>query len=249
MNYISYSLWGCDKIYLAGIVVNVELAEKIYPGWKTIVYHDSSVPIETILRLQQLGAITIDVTGDIYGMFWRFYAADLPDCNYVVFRDSDSRLSIREKMAVNEWMISNNALHIMRDHPYHQDPVNNIPHFILGGMWGIKGNVIEMKKMIKHYSLGRTLAYGSDQIFLNDVYHKLKTSIIIHDDFFSNKPFPIKRTGYRFIGERIDENENPASEDWKVIRNYYRDKNKIISLLKTIKEKIRSATSFLLKIK
>jgi len=244
MNYISYSLWGNDKIYLTGMAVNIELAKRFYPSWQTIVYHDNSVPAEIIADLKLLGALTLEVTDGNYGMFWRFYAADLPDCNHVIFRDSDSRLSQREKMAVNEWIMSNNALHVMRDHPYHQDPIGGIPHFILGGMWGIKGKLFEMKDLINLYHRDRKLNYGSDQIFLNEVYYRLKTSVTIHDEFFSNKAFPIKRDGYRFIGERIDENEQPVGEDWKVIRAYYRNKNSMMAYLKMIKNKIKLIASF-----
>ena len=68
-------------------------------------------------------------------MFWRFFAHDETDCEYVVFRDADSRISKREKMAVDEWIQSGKSIHIMRDHPYHTVP-------ILGGMWGCRNGLM-----------------------------------------------------------------------------------------------------------
>ena len=45
-------------------------------------------------------------------------------------RDLDSRLSFREKMAVDEWVESGLRFHVMRDHPSHSMwPMS-------GGMWG-----------------------------------------------------------------------------------------------------------------
>jgi hypothetical protein len=239
-NYISYSLWGDKPIYNTGIIRNIEQAKNIYPGWQVIVYHDNTVPEPIINSMKKAGALTTDMTGGVYGMFWRFLAADLPDCNHVIFRDGDSRLSIREKLAVDEWTSSGNAIHIMRDHPYHQDPVDGIRHYILGGMWGIKGQLFDMKALIDDYCSEKKLDYGSDQIFLNQVYYRFKNSATIHDEFFSDLSFPVKRDGYRFIGERIDEHEKPADNDWKAIKKFYASKKPQNIVLNQIKKAIRS---------
>ena len=46
-------------------------------------------------------------------------------------RDLDARLGDRDQAAVQEWLQSNKAFHITRDHPEHGGP-------ILGGAWGCK---------------------------------------------------------------------------------------------------------------
>jgi len=46
----------------------------------------------------------------------------------VLSRDSDSLIIERELLAVTEWIESDNAFHLMRDHPFHC----NIP--MLGGI-------------------------------------------------------------------------------------------------------------------
>jgi hypothetical protein len=146
-------------------------------------------------------------------MFWRFFTADLPDCEYVVFRDCDSRLSIREKMAVDEWIESKKSIHVMRDHPAHRIPYGNDTLGILGGMWGIKGNVIPMKQSILRFSKDKKLGYGIDQTFLKNIYNIFNNDMCVHDEFFSNKPFPTKREGQRFIGERIGIDDKPSGAD------------------------------------
>jgi len=218
MKYISFSLWGDKPIYNVGAIKNGELCKQIYPEWKMVVYFDNTVPKTTIEKLKTLNVLTIDITDkNIYGMFWRFFAVDLPDSEYSIFRDCDSRITIREKMAVDEWIKSNKTLHVMRDHPAHGIPYGNDSLGILGGMWGIKSNKIPLTKMINEFTKNKNLTYGSDQTFLKKIYDIFEKDRCTHDDFFEKHPFPIKREYGRFIGERIDENDKPVGDDYKLI--------------------------------
>jgi len=117
MKYISYSLWGDKEIYLVGAKKNLLQTKEFYPDWQMVLYYDQTVPQNIIQDLTNNGALCIEITSGLYGMFWRFFAADLPDCEYAIFRDCDSRLSLREKLAVDEWIQSKKSVHIMRDHP------------------------------------------------------------------------------------------------------------------------------------
>jgi hypothetical protein len=183
-----------------------------------IVYHDNSVPTETLNILENLNVKLVNVDGHTHGMFWRFFASDLVDCEYAIFRDGDSRLSIREKMAVDEWIESGKTIHVMRDHPAHQIPYGNNGLGILGGMWGIKGNTIPMKDSIENFSKNKTMGYGIDQTFLKTIYNVFENDRCTHDDFFEKKPFPIKRENGRFIGERMNVNDEPLNNDYLAIR-------------------------------
>ena len=219
MKYISYSLWGNAPIYNVGIIENAKQVNDIYPGWKMIVYYDNTVPIETIEKLIELGVECIDATPlSLYGMFWRFFAADRFECEYAIFRDADSRLSIREKMAVDEWIESGKTIHVMRDHPNHGIPYGKDRLGILGGMWGIKGNVIPLGQSIKNFKRSNETIYGNDQTFLKKIYSIFENDRCTHDDFFEKKPFPIKRENGRFIGERMNVNNEPLNNDYLAIR-------------------------------
>jgi len=218
MRYISYSLWGDNELYNIGMVKNAEQVPEIYPGWQMIVYHDNSVPTETLNILENLNVKLVNVDGHTHGMFWRFFASDLVDCEYAIFRDGDSRLSTREKMAVDEWIESGKTIHVMRDHPAHQIPYGNNGLGILGGMWGIKGNTIPMKDSIENFSKNKTMGYGIDQTFLKTIYNVFENDRCTHDDFFERKPFPIKRENGRFIGERMNVNDEPLNNDYLAIR-------------------------------
>jgi len=67
----------------------------------------------------------------MHAMTWRFLPLGDPMVDIFISRDLDSRVSSRERKAVEEWEHSNLSLHTMRDHPYHGVP-------FLGGMWGAK---------------------------------------------------------------------------------------------------------------
>lgn len=218
MNYISYSLWGDNPLYNIGAIRNSEQIQVYYPEWKMILYYDNTVPLLTIEQLTNNNVKCVDVTDlNIYGMFWRFLACDIEDSKYVCFRDCDSRLSERESLAVKEWIESKKTLHVMRDHPAHGIPYGNNQLGILGGMWGIKSKSLPITEMVLKYNKDVKLGYGSDQTFLKTIYQVFQNDRCTHDDFFEKKPFPIRRKNGRFIGERIDINENPVTDDYKIL--------------------------------
>lgn len=218
MKYLSFSLWGDQPIYNIGAIKNAELWKEIYSDWQMIVYYDNSVPTETIDKLKSMDVKLVDMSNkNIYGMFWRFFANDLPNCEYAIFRDCDSRLSLREKLAVDEWIASKKTLHVMRDHPYHRIPCGNFELGLLGGMWGIKGKKIKISQLISIYPNKSLIKYGEDQTFLRVIYNLYRNDRVTHDEFFENFPFPIPRENGRFIGERIDINENPLTDDYKFL--------------------------------
>lgn len=214
---ITFSLWGQNPKYLVGAIRNAELAKTIYPGWICRFYVGQSVPAPIIYQLEKLDNVEIihkPQFGDWRGAYWRYEPAAENDVEAMISRDTDSRLNLREKAAVDAWLASDKGFHIMRDHPYHGYPV-------LGGMWGVKAGVIpNMKELIKINSYSQQDAYGTEYHFFADaVIPLLDTStIMIHDEFFNKTPFPTPRNGLEFVGEVFDENDNNVPEHTQVLR-------------------------------
>lgn len=204
---ISFSLWGDNPKYCVGAVRNAELAPSIYPDWTCRFYISKFVNKKTIDSIRNLNCEIIlkDEIGDWTGMFWRFEAGADKDCEAVIFRDTDSRLNLREKAAVDEWLNSNKTFHIMRDHPAHAFP-------ILGGMWGIKpNNKYDLGSLLKNFK--KDNHYGIDyNFFISVLYPLIGNDKIVHDEFFEKTNFPSKRIGYQFVGEVFDENDNTVQE-------------------------------------
>ena len=206
MNVIAFSLWGTNPKYTIGAIKNAELAQEIYPGWICRFYIGTSVPKEIIDQLDSfinVEIIKMNEDQNWKGMFWRFYAGT--DSEVAIFRDTDSRLSLREKYAVDEWLGSNKTVHIMRDHPYHNFPM-------LGGMWGYKNNgIYNLKELLDNFE--KKDRYGTDYEFFSTVlYPLIKEDTIVHDEFFEGKPFTSIRRNNQFVGQIFDENENTPIE-------------------------------------
>lgn len=219
LNVISYSLWGNNPKYTVGAIRNAELALSVYPDWNLKFYIGSSVPNQIIYALEEYSNVQLifeQGDGDWSSMFWRFRATYDCGADNIIFRDTDSRLTTREKLAVDEWLASSKTVHIMRDHPYHKFP-------ILGGMWGFKNNgKYDIKTLLEDFYKNKAKdKYGTDYEFLGNVlYPMLKDDYIVHDEFFDKKPFPSQRINYEFIGQVFDENEQTVKEHIDVIKNY-----------------------------
>jgi hypothetical protein len=198
---ISFSLWGDNPIYTEGAIKNCEIAKDIYPDWECWFYVGQSTPKKTINTLREhhnSKVILMDEDGDWNSMFWRFFAASEKNLEFMICRDTDSRLGLREKFAVDDWIKSGKGFHIMRDHPYHATA-------ILGGMWGVKGDVLKnMKSLIDNYQKGNF--WQVDQNFLKEVvYPIIKNNCLVHDEFFEKKSFPTERRNNSFVGQAYNE--------------------------------------------
>lgn len=212
---ISFSLWGNNPKYTIGAIRNAELTPTIYPSWISRFYCGKSVPTEIIEKLKSFPdseVIEMDEDGNWEGMFWRFYACE--DSDVMISRDTDSRLSFREKSAVDEWLESNKNFHIMRDHPYHTTE-------ILGGMWGCRNGILKnIKKLIEDYNKGDF--WQVDQNFLREkIYPLVVNQSIIHDSYLKynteSKKFPTERINKEFVGDVFDENDIRHPEYFKLM--------------------------------
>ena len=218
MKIISFSLWGQNPKYLTGAIRNAVLAKQIYPDWVCRFYVGQSVPGQTIMQLENHDNVQVvqrEEFGDWRGMFWRFLPASEPSVEVMISRDADSRLSYREKLAVDEWLKSDKKMHIMRDHPHHGYP-------ILGGMWGAKAGAIKnMKNLIDNYA--QEDVYGTDYKFFAELIfpNLAPNQVMTHDEFFGGQPFPSQRKGLEFVGQVFDENEETIAEHQGALRRYY----------------------------
>ena len=215
---ISFSLWGDNPKYTIGAIKNANLTNEIYNGWISRFYCGKSVPENILDQLKSIyncEVVLMDEDGDWSGMFWRFLSSSELDVEVMLSRDCDSRLNLREKAAVDEWIKSYKSFHIMRDHPWHGTQ-------ILGGMWGVKYPKLKrMKEMVEDYKKGNF--WQVDQNFLKEkIYPLIINDCIVHDEFFNynshSRQFPTKREGQQFVGESFDENDNPNMEHRSMIK-------------------------------
>ena len=220
MKVISFSLWGDKPTYTVGAVKNADLAARLFPNWMCVFYCWDSVPSDIIKELESRPNVLVRRVGGEYdstdsrGMFHRFLPADEDGVEYMISRDTDSRLSERERLAVDDWIASGADLHVMRDHPYHGVP-------LLGGMWGVKGGKLKGISAAME-SFTPTVDKGQDQAFLwKWVWDKVREgdlSVCVHDPFFQKSPFPTGASrgdsngGVWFVGQVFDEHDKYNSQ-------------------------------------
>jgi hypothetical protein len=192
------SLWGSEAKYCQGAVANARLAARIYPDWTLRVYCDPRVT--TLDELRALGAEVrvLPRPEGIFGMFWRFWPAAEPEAEYVVVRDADSRLNVREKAAVDAWIRSGEPAHVMRDHEQHR-------HWpMLGGLWGCRGGLLgDIKE--RSVRFGRWTSRPDDMHFLvAEVWPRIKERTLVHTsvrDPLGGDPFPPHAPYDGFVGQ------------------------------------------------
>jgi len=201
---ISFSLWGQDPKYLVGALKNVDLAKEIYPDWVCRFFCAQSAPpyfVNQLLNKKNVELVMIPEWGDWKGLYWRFYPFSDPEVDVTIIRDTDGRLSHREKAAVDEWLESDKVMHIMRDHPYHR-------YDVMPGMFGLKtGAIGDIKALIDDFAVSDK--YGTDYEFWSTVGLPAVgvENALIHDEIFAKRPFPTKRNGLEFVGKCYDEND------------------------------------------
>lgn len=208
---VSFGMYGSQRMYTQGAIINSELVKTVFPGWITRFYHDASVPADVLQQLRDNGAEVVSMSdktvGGISGMFWRFTVASDSSVQRYLVRDTDSQLNHREHAAVSEWMISGFSVHIMRDHPYHTSSM-------MGGMWGgVRGVVADISSMM---STATQSGYDNDQAFLRTtLYPRIQYDSLSHDAFSCHDyapqsySFPTQRNGTQFVGQQFD-NDNHA---------------------------------------
>lgn len=210
MKIISFCLFGQKEMYLRGAIKNAELAAQIYPGWIPRYYCGPSVPHVILNELNNLGAqVVICQNNDWTLMLTRYLPISEPDVEVTLVRDCDSRLSYREKEAVDEWLASDKLVCSLFDHPFHSGVK------MMGGLSGFKRNAISnFSELLARQAIENR--YQCDQDFLSEtIYPLIKDSYMVfdglnRDEFTKTVPFPSRRpVDGSFVGEVFDENNLP----------------------------------------
>jgi hypothetical protein len=205
---ISMSLYGNQPMYTNGAIINAQLVDEIYPGWKMRVYCSKDVTCKR--KLTKLGCEVI-IMGESHnhsGMFWRFLAAFDQNISRVIFRDCDSRLNVREAAAVQAWEKSGLMCHAMHDHMHHR----GLP--LAGGMWGIVVPCLPLELRRDIELLGtRPQKRVKDMRYLaQNVYPLVKHSVMRHSSQVLHKwtwkPFPVHPRYDGFVGQQYDDEGN-----------------------------------------
>lgn len=181
-NVICFSLWGNLPAYVTGAILNARIASAIYPGWTCRFYCDPNVPSDALEQLRLSGAQVIMMPGpDLARLrnMWRFFASDDPEVDFFLCRDTDSRLNVKEAIAVDLWLKSGKPFHVIRDHLYHTE-------LMLAGMWGGMAGVLPDQRRLIDAKHGSSFYHFGDQAYLaRYVWPLICDHVVQHDKYYA----------------------------------------------------------------
>lgn len=149
-NYVAFSLWNSVDFDLVILLRNAELIKRIHPGWKIIIYHDQTVPVSVLTKLENLEVILVDMSlSAMHPPLWKFMASNLPDANYVIFSDWETGSSMDAKgdllkqiqRSGSEWGTTSRG-------ELGELPVNNKNSAVLSFICSLMVPVVELKRLI-----------------------------------------------------------------------------------------------------
>lgn len=229
---ISFCLWGEKPQYTVGAIKNAQLAKELYPDWDCWFYMNAEETTEVGDHVDVLmgmdNVLVFGVNRERHHlMLSRFQAIDGskyihgPDIpvDIMLVRDCDSRLSLREKLAVDKWLASDKQFLVMKDHPWHA----GVP--ILGGLWGVRSGLLgNMAQLVNDFiQRDPRNEWQCDQRFLTEViWPKVQNTAMVFDPFYGGLDYPIPRDGFEFCGATHDENDKIPQEQIDLLQRYWK---------------------------
>jgi hypothetical protein len=206
---IAYSLYGSEERYTIGAIKNAILATRHFKGYTLRFYTGDSVPESIKQTLRLFPHVQIeeqwDQPEDHRAKLWRFQALADQRYDVVLCRDSDARLTHRERIAHEEFLASGLDFHIMKDHPTGHN------YQISAGMFAARTKAIPADL---HETEEAGNYYTADQDWLAAyIWPLIKDSALIHDEHYETptegqskrRPFPIgKKATLHHIGAALE---------------------------------------------
>lgn len=231
MKVFSFSVFGDNPIYKKGFLNNIIPIKKYFPDWKIFLYVPENYDEDYIQTVLKENVFVFKMKNENYfNCTWRFNAIINENVDVMVCRDADSRVSERDFYAIEEWLNSGYNYNIIRDHPIgHHWSIN-------AGMWGAKKTdfIVKIGDMLENFKRQNELLINNntfDQIFLRQIiYPNIVNESLVHDEYFKYESHAKainhdrKNNNFAFIGESIDENNDPRGDQRSPIISRYVNK-------------------------
>lgn len=209
-NRLSFCVYGTNLKYIVGAIHNAILAKDIYPDWICRFYIEEKtqlIRILTDLNCEVFCIKEIDFTyGNVHPVTYRFLALEDPLVDRAIFRDTDSRVTDRERVAVKAWLESGKDFHRMKEWDHLNDPP------IMSGAWGAKAELLRnIRQLLCSYKDWKDpkQPLPGDFFFLEKmIWPIIKDNHIYHgvgdDRYGKATPFPPhQKIDYGFVGARV----------------------------------------------
>ena len=199
------------------MIKNVELIHQYFPDWFIYIWVGDGVPEDILFTLHEKKNVELLPTNEngLVNMSYRFFSIDFPDVEVMCVRDADSRVNERDKACIEDFVHSDKQFHILRDHPNHHHP-------IMGGMWGIKKEYMNISLQTAFNTwkeTNKSTEFWNDMDFIKSFFYPhVIPYAMIHDEYQTLEPpnfhtpfrVPLDEKKQHFIGQvyEFDENGN-----------------------------------------
>ena len=119
--------------YIRGLMLNLKLARILYPDWKIVLIVSESVfyANEWLQKIDIEIVLANDNDAFTKKMLWRLKPIFSEKYTHIICRDVDAPLTLRERLCVEDWILSGAVIHAITDNDQHTIP-------LMGGMIGFR---------------------------------------------------------------------------------------------------------------
>lgn len=166
---MSFCLYGTEPNYYTGLLENLTLLQAWCPTVSVVVYKGVCDPSWTLPRWVRV--VETGKEGAI-NMLYRYLPLLTEPVGFV--RDTDSRITERDRWCMTEFLSSSRLYHVIRDHRWHKSP-------IMGGLFGWKRPLPDLV-----LPLDLTAEYGTDEAVLTTVlYPRIVSELLVHTNIYA----------------------------------------------------------------
>jgi len=189
MKVFSFCIYGTEPNYYTGLLENITIIKEHYPEFTIVVHKGFCDPTWVIPE-----GVEVNITnreGAINALL-RYLSLCTAEVGFV--RDTDSRITARDRWCIDEFLKSDKSYHSIRDHYWHQSK-------LMAGTFGWKK---PMSLMMPTHEVG----YGYDEQFLTQcVYEQIKSELLVHTSVRA------------FAGEHAEWIERPCEDKHDFVGN------------------------------
>ncbi len=176
MKLISFALFKSTSepwemaCYIRGFCLNVRMIELIFPDWRPHIeidratYDEYKPLFDWHVENANLSMNINEVTPPLCeGMLWRLKPLFMRDVSHVLCRDTDSMVTYREALVVQDWLEGDKKCLSIHDNPAHGGLMGGLVGYNTAYLKAVLG-VTDFQQMIEGVDLSQR---GSDQTWMN----------------------------------------------------------------------------------
>jgi hypothetical protein len=206
MKVFSFCVYGTDPNYYTGLLENLDQIRTFFPDFDVIVHKGVCDP--TWVLPDWVRVVETGKEGAI-NMMYRYVPLTEHEVGFV--RDTDSRLTERDRWCIREFLASSKSYHIIRDHRWHKSP-------IMGGLFGWKTS------LAMDLPLSADASYGSDEAWLaTHLYPRIVGDALVH----TNVHALVREHAERILCPQVDPTDFVGNVIWNGTPRFVSDTDPI----------------------